>query len=336
MQSICQRDFFKKNIKYAYEFSKVDIPISNFNNQHHNNLYDDLIFLLSLKNTKVYPDFFIEYNQDFVKELGYVERIEKNMKLSFSNPTMIDQEVFLCGGDSNYYHWLLNWIPRLFLYEMAKLQCNIVVNKNMTKWQKDTLSVIFPNTRFNFITIDKPTIFSTVYVPNFFLNPQHSPFAIRSIRQKVLFNNQHKLYDESYSNIYISRRKASKRHIVNEEELFTFLEQYGYRMIYLEDLSFFEQAKIFFSAKNIISPHGAGLANLIFIQPKCNILEIINNYYTKLFWSLGYMMGCEHYKMFKAQPVRIATSQFKHNDMDVYVDLEQFKLDNKIFYQTSK
>ncbi|MDR0580467.1 MAG: glycosyltransferase family 61 protein [Campylobacteraceae bacterium] len=268
----------------------------------------------------------------FVEDFGHREQIEKNIKKCFITPDIINQEVFLCGGHTNYYHWLLNWMPRLFLYEIAKLSCSVLINKNLTTFQKDTLKTIFPNLKFKFLFINEPTIFTKAYIPSFILNPQHSPFAIQKIRSKVLFNTNYNFYNESFNKIYISRKNAKCRRILNEEELINFLKSEGYVVIYLEKMSFLEQAKVFFSAKRIVSPHGAGLANLIFISPKCTIVEIRNNCFTKVFWSLASMLDCDHYKIWEGNTTVGENASFLEKQRtDIYVDLEKFKTENKNF-----
>jgi capsular polysaccharide biosynthesis protein len=333
MKTVLQEEFYQKNISNAIRLSRVDIPIVNLNNNHHNNLFDKNIFLVYASNVKIYPDFFVETSDGmFVEDFGYKERIEKNIKRAYVTPNITDQEVFLCGGDTNYCSWLLNWLPRLFLYELARLSCPVLINKNITAFQEDSLKTIFPNLKFEFLSIDKPTLFSKAYITNLILNPQYSPFAIQKIRSKVLFGSDYDYCDESFNKIYVSRKNAVYRRILNEDELIEFLANEGYVVIYPEKMSFLEQAKVFFSAKNIISAYEVWLANLIFISPKCTIVEIQNSCFTKVFWSLASMLDCSHYKIWNGtSTVGEDASSLDRQRSDIYVDLEKFKTENKSF-----
>jgi capsular polysaccharide biosynthesis protein len=335
MKRILQEEFYQQNILNAVKLSRVDIPIVNLNNNYHDNCFDKNIFMIHADNIKIYPDFFVETSDGmFVEDFGYREQIEKNIKKIFVTPNIIDKEIFLCGGHANYYHWLLNWMPRLFLYEIAKLSCPVLINKNLASFQKDSLNTIFPNLKFEFLYINKPTIFTKVHMPSFFLNPQHSPFVIQKIRSKILFNANYDFYDETFSKIYISRKNALYGHILNEEELVEFLKNEGYVVVYPEKMSFLEQAKVFFSAKNIVSPHGARLANLVFISPQCTVIEIRNNCFTKIFWSLASMLDCGHYRIWEGTSIFKEDTCFfdrQRNISDIYVDLEKFKNENKEF-----
>jgi capsular polysaccharide biosynthesis protein len=76
--------------------------------------------------------------------------------------------------------------------------------------------------------------------------------------------------------LYISRKKANVRRIVNEDEIIQALLPYGFQPVCLEDLSVQAQAELFHRAEIIIGPHGAGLTNLIFCSPQAHIIEIFN------------------------------------------------------------
>ena len=57
-------------------------------------------------------------------------------------------------------------------------------------------------------------------------------------------------------------------------ELFEALGEYAFEEIFLENLSFTEQINLFANSHTIVSPHGAGLANLVFSRPSTNVIEI--------------------------------------------------------------
>lgn len=65
--------------------------------------------------------------------------------------------------------------------------------------------------------------------------------------------------------IYITRKKASKgRRINNESELESAIGPLGFEAFVLEDLSVAQQIELFYDARCVVGPHGAGLANLFF------------------------------------------------------------------------
>ena len=78
--------------------------------------------------------------------------------------------------------------------------------------------------------------------------------------------------------IYISRSK-SPRGFPNEIELEIFLKNRGVKIIHSQDLTFSEQISVFEFASVVIAPHGAGITNILFSDPRTKLLEIFNNNY---------------------------------------------------------
>jgi len=86
----------------------------------------------------------------------------------------------------------------------------------------------------------------------------------------------------NYKRIYVSREKASKRKINNEAELVKHLEKYEFHVIYLEHHDSMNQMAYFHNAEIIISPHGAGLTNILFCKENTRVIEIASAQMTSL------------------------------------------------------
>jgi len=74
--------------------------------------------------------------------------------------------------------------------------------------------------------------------------------------------------------IYVSRRQATHRRILNEAELIASLRALGFVVVALETLSLAEQYKLFATAEVVVAPHGAGLTNLIHAPAGCSLVEL--------------------------------------------------------------
>lgn len=79
---------------------------------------------------------------------------------------------------------------------------------------------------------------------------------------------------EPIKKIYISRSKASKRRVTNEEKFNAFLESRGFTRIYMEDVPPLVQMAICANADVVISPHGAALTNTLFCRAGTKVIEI--------------------------------------------------------------
>ncbi|MFN6166278.1 MAG: glycosyltransferase family 61 protein [Pseudanabaena sp.] len=82
------------------------------------------------------------------------------------------------------------------------------------------------------------------------------------------------MYREYYKKIYISRSKEQKRKIINELEVIEIVKKYGFKVICFEEYSFEDQIKMALRAKFMISNHGGGLTNLLFMASGGAVLEL--------------------------------------------------------------
>jgi len=79
--------------------------------------------------------------------------------------------------------------------------------------------------------------------------------------------------------IYIDRRGARLRPLLNEGDVVTRLGALGFVPVRLESLGVADQIRLFRGADAIVAPHGAGLANLGFCRPGCVVLELFMDAY---------------------------------------------------------
>src|SRR6185369_5172319 len=107
--------------------------------------------------------------------------------------------------------------------------------------------------------------------------------AIRGVRDVLL-----SAYGDAGSEekrLYITRSRAGRRRIVNEDEVSSVLRKFGFATICAEDFSFAEQVAICSRARYIVSNHGAGLTNVLFMKDGGSVLELrhesdcVNNCY---------------------------------------------------------
>ena len=75
-------------------------------------------------------------------------------------------------------------------------------------------------------------------------------------------------------NLYISRDSVAFRRVANEAEVIEFLESRNFQIVHPEKLTFREQVLLFSQCANLISIHGAGLTNCMFMRPGTNLLEL--------------------------------------------------------------
>jgi capsular polysaccharide biosynthesis protein len=80
---------------------------------------------------------------------------------------------------------------------------------------------------------------------------------------------------------------------VNEDELLDTLLPAGFSPLVLENMDVSQQRLYFSGADVVVSPHGAGLANIVFGNPR--VIECVCPSYTNpCAWLLGVVAGCDY------------------------------------------
>ncbi|HEX5707059.1 MAG TPA: glycosyltransferase family 61 protein [Pyrinomonadaceae bacterium] len=78
----------------------------------------------------------------------------------------------------------------------------------------------------------------------------------------------------AFESVYISRARAPKRRVENEEEVVSVVREFGFEVVYAEDLTFAEQVRLHARARRLVSIHGAGLTNMLFMPTGGGVLEL--------------------------------------------------------------
>ena len=111
--------------------------------------------------------------------------------------------------------------------------------------------------------------------------------VLRSFRDRALALHKPPAQE---GRIYIKRRH--NRRVANNDAVEAFLVPQGFVPVYPEDLTQAEQIALFASARYVVAPHGAGLANLLFCQARTRVLEISPNCeFRPYFWMIAEKLG---------------------------------------------
>lgn len=175
---------------------------------------------------------------------------------------------------AGYFHWVTDALPRLFVSRGVIDNATILLPGAYEEMEYVRSSLRpFAVRDIKFVRekfICKNFILPTHTAPT----GNHNELVIRALRS---------LYTDFYQDtrgaavgdkIYVSRSQANRRRIVNEEEVINALEDCGFETVRFEDCSFEQQVKIALGARYLISNHGAGLTNMLFMKPGSNVLEL--------------------------------------------------------------
>lgn len=126
--------------------------------------------------------------------------------------------------------------------------------------------------------------------------------------------------------IYISRAKAARRRVINETEVQGLLTGLGFKVVNPEDFGFWEQVSIMFHTRTLVSIHGAGLTNQLFMPPGGQVLELhkqigIEETFNYMYMKLAFILNHQYRNLF----CEAAKPQLGVYEADILVDIEQLR-----------
>jgi len=118
--------------------------------------------------------------------------------------------------------------------------------------------------------------------------------GIKWVRETMTKNIDRNQTNSNFSNrIYISRADANSRRIINRDEVLEVLSKYEFNSYELSELRWKDQIRLFAGADFVVSPHGAGLANLAF-SDNCSVVELFGKKRKPTFFFLASNLGFDY------------------------------------------
>lgn len=183
------------------------------------------------------------------------------------------------GAYNNYFHFLIELGQKIGFLESCGISMNdvdhILINKRTYTFQKNLTAVLqIPESKIVETELNSYYQCEKLIVPSYV---QHSYYGHEYVRDKVLGQIAQEPRATRRKRIYVSRRSTGLgRCVANEKELLPLLASRGFETVYFEDYSILEQARLIRDSEVILSPHGAGLSNIIFADPGTKVVELIN------------------------------------------------------------
>lgn len=201
----------------------------------------------------------------------------------------VDREVLWITDywSKGYFHWLTDALPRLFVMRARldeltlMLPCEFAargfVSASLDAFGVKTVDFI----KQNEVLECRSLLMPTHTAPSGHFRDE----TIRGVRSMLLTAFGQPNPASKDERVYISRRAAGKRRIANERELIPILAGNGFGIVCAEDLTFAQQVELASQTRYLVSNHGAGLANMLFMRKAGSVLELrhrtdyVNNCY---------------------------------------------------------
>lgn len=174
-----------------------------------------------------------------------------------------------------YFHWLTDVLPRLFVVRDRLNEFVLVL-----PWEYERQDVVKSSLRalkvdaVDFIHRNEVVECRRLLLPTHTApSGNYNEELIKEVRDLLVssYGASNKAGDKR---IYISRSGAAKRRIINEAEVAKLLDTFEFETIRAEELSFEQQVEICSEARYLVSNHGAGLTNMLFMREGGSVLEL--------------------------------------------------------------
>ena len=289
------------------------------------------IYLYSYLWTVITNDFYIfkdfERVYSNIKHRNHIlirqEELEKKLKLTNESKG----NYFLLGGENNYWHLLIDYLPRLVcLNEIDLNNTQVIINSDISdKFQLFILKILklMNLKKVKFIKIDrinKLYKFEKLFIPS-----RPSVNFAYEFYDKIIGQNTDK---KPVKNIYVRRGNVVNRKVINEIEVEELLLSYNYEIVDCANLSVDDQIEKFSFAKNIIIVHGASLANLLFVPNNINVVEIRSNIDGEFSTNLNIN---KRFNLFLFNKTKKVGNKLRKDIVVNIAELEKFILKNNFF-----
>ncbi|WP_233507719.1 glycosyltransferase family 61 protein [Adhaeribacter pallidiroseus] len=195
----------------------------------------------------------------------------------------------------NYFHWMVDSLPRLLLIKNVYPNCLLLVPAELPEYiRKTTLLFGFDRLlllkRFDSYKIKK-LVFPELTAPLSFQDPN----LINKVRS-IILTKLNLVSKKPVKRIYVSRSHQSVRQIINEKILISTLKKHAFEIIFFEELTFEEQIALMLDTAIIVSVHGANLTNIMFMSPGSVVVELMNkNFNNPSYFSLSAVLSLPYY-----------------------------------------
>ena len=268
------------------------------------------------------------YLYDLVKnKYGLVNRLPRHV-----NETVVSL-VTGGGGNYNYYHWLFDVIPRLFVLEESLVvdsKFKLLVPDNRLPFQEKTLSRlgfygedVLPSRDYSHCVARRLIVISHPKAGSRNQSGKVSLWICERLRHAYMSTVQKASSGNDRLRLYVSRGdNTNQRVLVNEFKLLNQLASRGFQSVELSKLSFDEQIDLFACAEAVIGVHGAGLSNLVFAPAGCLVIEIAGQSYCPRMFEEIATHRCHNYSRILCE--QVDNVRLENSKKDICLADEEF------------
>jgi len=286
--SIDDKSIFCNQMKY----STLDCNIYTISGGYINSMgiiYDRNFRLFSKSIVPTQSHKYYQYNYLF-KKLIFSKR---KQRISGNLLSVIDE------WSIGHFHWISDVLPKIMCLDHLSSQYILLLPNTdyihrIAVPSIERMGIYFKD--IIFLDPKKLYLFENIsYISNVAKSGQMDDEIMLNIKSKFIDVNL-----TPKSKLYITRRSSKFRKILNEEEVIDIVKEFGFEIVESDYLSFQEHLNIFQNASCLVSIHGAGLTNSLFMQCGTSLGEFIINKFSdnRCYYHLTKSMKMKYYYFF--------------------------------------
>jgi capsular polysaccharide biosynthesis protein len=205
--------------------------------------------------------------------------------------------------NGGYYHWVAETLTRLEGVEAYTERTGetptLIVGPDFGGFQRETLELLgygpddWVEWEYAVADVDELVIPSVRREIN---RGALSPVAVDWLRDRMRPVVRERVdLDRFADRVYISRDDATRRRVINEDELVAELEAHGFERYYLAEMSTAETMGLMMQDEIVVGPHGAGLTDIIFADDAA-VIELCRGERpdSRAYYTLASQVGLRH------------------------------------------
>ena len=282
-----------RNLRIECKILKSDFYLDSFNYFPitENNFSFKNIFQWHNSSPGRYNNFFTKsFSKNFFERRKYFKNFTNTIILG-SSPS------------NSYFRNLMTFLPRIFF--ISDKEINLVIHRNTSNKFRVFIKEILIQKKIKvkkFIYLDDDFYkFNNSQIPQFFTIAASAIILNKSLSYTKI---------DSGLKVYLSRHNSVYRNLINEGDLRDTLKKKNFMIVDTNNMSVFEQIKIFSGADVIIGPTSSALTNLVFSKKGTHVIEIIPKYKYdyEMTFKIRYSKICKYrglkYMSIEADPVK--------------------------------
>ncbi|CAK0775601.1 putative DUF563 domain-containing protein [Azospirillaceae bacterium] len=194
-----------------------------------------------------------------------------------------EDEAILLGGDRNFSHGVLDWLSKVWVCAqspfLSRSDMPVLIAADLLPPIAGLLELLgVDHRRFVPVFAHERLRCRRLWLPSTThcyqqMNPHYAEWLRRRVFESLSVSSS----TPPYRRLYLSRRNAKTRSLLNEAEVLKHLSKCGVEAISPEDFSIETQIRMFSEASLIVGPVGGGSAAMMFAPSNASVVELTHH-----------------------------------------------------------